>query len=130
MPENSGKIKKMKGIMDQTTLDTAHQLVNALEEKKGENIVLLDIHEIASFADYFVICSGTSNRMLNSLSDVVEETARHVTRTPIRVEGSPDHGWMVVDCGDIVVHLFSPSQRDYYRLEELWEHGKVLVHLQ
>ncbi len=116
--------------METTISEIAHKLVNTLEDKKGENIILLDIQNIASFADYFIICSGTSNRMLNSLADAVEEDARHATKLPIRVEGSADYGWVVVDCGDIIVHLFSPSQREYYRLEELWERGKVLVHLQ
>jgi ribosome-associated protein len=116
--------------MDYDITEVAHKLVNALEEKKGEDIVLLDIHEIASFADYFIVCSGTSNRMLNALADSVEEEARHATKLPIRVEGSADYGWVVVDCGDIIIHLFSPSQRDYYRLEELWSRGKVVVRLQ
>jgi ribosome-associated protein len=116
--------------MEQNTLDIAHKLVTALEEKKGEDILLMDIHEIASFADFFIICSGTSDRMIRSLADIVEEEARHATKLPVRVQGSSDSGWVVVDCGDIVIHLFSPSQRDYYRLEELWERGKVLVRLQ
>jgi ribosome-associated protein len=116
--------------MEQNTLDIAHKLVTALEEKKGEDILLMDIHEIASFADFFIICSGTSDRMIRALADIVEEEARHATKLPVRVQGSEDTGWVVVDCGDIVIHLFSPSQRDYYRLEELWERGKVLVRLQ
>jgi ribosome-associated protein len=119
-----------KGKMEQNSLDIAHMLVTALEEKKGEDILLMDIHEVASFTDFFIICSGTSDRMIRSLADIVEEEARHVTKLPVRVQGSADSGWVVVDCGDIVIHLFSPSQRDYYRLEELWEHGKVLVRLQ
>jgi ribosome-associated protein len=116
--------------MEDQILEVAHKLVNALEDKKGENIVLMDVREVASFADFFVVCSGTSNRMLNALADVVEVEARHASHLPIRVEGSPDYGWVVVDCGDIVVHLFSPSQREYYRLEELWERGKVVVRVQ
>ncbi len=116
--------------MEDKIAEIAHNLVNTLEEKKGEDIVLMDIHEVASFADFFIVCSGTSNRMLNALADAVEEDARHATKQPVRVEGSPDYGWMVVDCGDIIVHLFSPSQREYYRLEELWERGKVVVRVQ
>jgi ribosome-associated protein len=101
-----------------------------LEEKKGENIILLDIQGIASFADYFVICSGTSDRMLQALADsVVEQVHRHYQR-PARVEGKPHDGWLLVDCGDVILHLFSPDRRDYYRLEELWSQGKILLHLQ
>jgi ribosome-associated protein len=104
--------------------------VAALEDKKAENIVLLDIHEIASFTDYFLLCSGSSDRMLDSLAKAAEETGDQLTGHKPRVEGSPSGGWIVVDIGDIVVHLFSPDQRDYYQLEQLWERGKLLLHLQ
>jgi ribosome-associated protein len=111
-------------------LEVARTVVNALEEKKGENIVLLDIQGIAIFADYFVICSGTSDRMLKSLSDAALEKVREISDIRGRVEGQALEGWVVVDFGDVVLHLFSPDQRDYYRLEELWEAGKVLLRLQ
>jgi ribosome-associated protein len=104
--------------------------VNALEEKKGENIVLIDIHEISSFADYFIICSGTSDRMLDALADAAAQETKKAYQIKPRVEGSPDYGWILADFGDVVVHLFSPERRSYYRLEELWSHGKVLLHLQ
>jgi ribosome-associated protein len=102
----------------------------ALEDKKAENIILLDIHEVASFTDYFIICTGTSNRMLDSLSSAVSEQIRETYHIKGHIEGSPDGGWMVTDFGDVVVHLFSPDQRSYYQLEELWEQGKVLLRLQ
>jgi ribosome-associated protein len=101
-----------------------------LEEKKGEDIVLLDIHETSSFADYFIICSGSSNRMLDALADAAVEQARKMHKVRSRIEGSPDHGWVLVDFGDVILHLFSPERRQYYRLEELWAQGKVLLHLQ
>lgn len=104
--------------------------MNTLEEKKGEDIVLLDIHEIASFTDYFIIASGTSDRMLNALADAVQETAKKQYGLNGREEGKTQTGWVVVDFGDIVVHLFSEEQREYYHLENLWENGKVLVRLQ
>lgn len=116
--------------MNLNTLETAHKLVESLAEKKGEKIILLDLQEIASFTDYFIICSGTSERMLNALSDAVVDCAKKDGGLPARVEGSADHGWVVIDCGDIVVHLFSPTQREYYRLEALWDKGKTLVKLQ
>jgi ribosome-associated protein len=101
-----------------------------LEEKKGENIILLDIHEITYFADYFIICSGTSDRMLQSLSEAVLETAKKQFEINARTEGQAREGWIVIDLEDVVVHLFSPDQRDYYQLERLWEKGKVLLRLQ
>ncbi len=108
----------------------ARAVVNSLEDKKGENIVLLDIHEVASFADYFIIANGTSDRMISALADGVEETVKKEYGLNGRREGQAQTGWLVVDFGDLVVHLFSPEQRDYYRLEQLWESGKVLVRLQ
>lgn len=106
------------------------RLVSVLEEKKAENIVLLDIHDIASFTDYFVICNGTSDRMLSALADVVSEAAHQIFHLPARIEGRPEDGWMLVDLGDTIVHLFSPDQRGYYQLEKLWDQGKVLLKLQ
>ena len=104
--------------------------MNILEEKKGENIVLLDIHETSDFADYFVICSGTSVRMLGALSDDVVRQMRKQTKLRGRVEGQAEDGWILIDYGEIILHLFSPDRRDYYRLEELWSEGKLLLHLQ
>jgi ribosome-associated protein len=104
--------------------------VNALEDKKGENILLMDIQEISSFADYFILCNGTSDRMLDALADTVSETAKKLYQINGRIEGTPRSGWVVIDLGDVVVHLFSPEQRSYYHLEELWAKGKILVRLQ
>lgn len=112
------------------TTEITRSIIEALEEKKAENIILLDIHEIASFTDYFIICTGSSDRMIDSLAEAVLETAKHKLELPGKKEGQANTGWVVVDFGDIVVHLFSPNQREYYRLEQLWEKGKILLHLQ
>jgi ribosome-associated protein len=85
---------------------------------------------LAPFADYFVICSGTSDRMLKALADGAVEVVHKQYQLPARIEGEPGDGWMLVDFGDVILHLFSPDRRDYYRLEELWSEGKVLVRLQ
>jgi ribosome-associated protein len=101
-----------------------------IEEKKGEDIILLDISEIASFTDYFIICSGTSDRMLDALSKDVGKGLRKTHRLKYKTEGDPMAGWLVIDLGDIVVHFMSTLQRDYYRLEQLWNEGKVLLQIQ
>lgn len=111
-------------------MEIGRTVVTALEEKKGEDIILLDIHEISSFADYFVICSGTSNRMLDTLVEAVMESVKKTHGIIGKPEGIASGGWVVLDLGDVVVHVFSPDQREYYQLEQLWERGKVLVHLQ
>jgi len=111
-------------------LEISRNIVNILEEKKGEDIVLLDIKGLAPFADYFIFCSGTSYRMLQALADDTIEKVNQQFRLRARVEGQPQDGWLLVDFGDIILHLFSPERRNYYRLEELWSNGKVLIRLQ
>ena len=91
---------------------------------------MLDLKDIASFTDYFVICNGTSDRMLDALADTVMEEMRKHYKKKGRKEGESRDGWLVVDYGDVVVHLFSPDQRRYYNLEELWSEGKVLLRVQ
>ena len=91
---------------------------------------MLDIHGISDFTDYFVICSGTSERMLEALADDVIRQMRNQNQIRGRVEGLPQDGWILVDYGGVILHLFSHTRRDYYRLEDLWGEGKILLHLQ
>ena len=101
-----------------------------MEAKKGEDILLLDIKDVASFTDYFVLCTGTSDRMLDALAEATLESVREQHRKRGRKQGEAREGWVVVDYGDVVVHLFSPDQREHYGLEELWQDGKVVIRLQ
>jgi ribosome-associated protein len=80
--------------------------------------------------DYFVLCTGTSDRMLDALADSALEETRKRHKRRGRKEGLARDGWLVVDYGDVVLHLLSPDQRDYYQLEELWNEGKVLLRVQ
>ncbi|MDO9545678.1 MAG: ribosome silencing factor [Pelolinea sp.] len=102
-------------------------MVLALEEKKAEDIVLLDLRGISMFTDYFVICSGTSDRMLRSLLKTAKECMHVQFDRKGDIQGIPSNGWIAVDYGDLVLHLFSPEQRNYYLLEELWAEGKILL---
>jgi ribosome-associated protein len=111
-------------------IDKARAVVSLLEDKKAEHILLLDIHEIVSFTDYFIICNGTTDRMLHALASAVREFAKAEYGTSIQIEGEPHDGWLIVDMGDVIIHFFSPDQRDYYNLEGLWEKGKRLLSLQ
>jgi ribosome-associated protein len=105
-------------------------VVNALEDKKGENILLLDLHDVATFTDYFVVCTGTSDRMLDALADGVLAAVKQGHRRKGRREGRSSDGWLVLDFGGVTVHLFDPELRRFYRLEELWSQGKILLHFQ
>ena len=90
----------------------------------------MDIREIADFTDYFVICSGTSDRMLQALAEAADELMRKKYSLRGRLEGLPKDGWLLIDFGDVIVHLFSPDRRNYYRLEELWGRDRVILRLQ
>ncbi|HOC22846.1 MAG TPA: ribosome silencing factor [Anaerolineaceae bacterium] len=105
-------------------------MVDYLEDKLAEDILLLDLRGVSDFTDFFVLASGTSDRMLASLVDAVTEKTREQGVLKPYIEGNPDCGWMVLDYGSVVVHLLSPQMRDYYQLEELWRRGKVVLHLQ
>lgn len=112
-------------------MEFTHLLVDALLDKKGVDILVLDIHEQAIFADYFIICSGESEPQLRALTQAVLEVAKKTAdRMPKGVEGLPFDGWVLVDFGEIVVHLFAPEKREYYDLESLWHNGRVVVRMQ
>lgn len=112
-------------------LDLANMLVNVIIDKKGSNILLLDIRDQAVFSDYFIICNGESDRQLKSLMDAVIESAREEAGTrPRGTEGEPDSGWILVDLGAVMVHLFSPEKREYYSLEDIWSDGHVVLRMQ
>lgn len=97
---------------------------------KGEDIHLLDIHENTILADYFVICSGTSVRMVKALMDEVDDRVKAEFGLDPRLEGEPGAGWMLADYGIVIVHIFSPDRREFYSLEELWAEAKTILRLQ
>lgn len=81
-------------------------------------------------ADYFIVCSGSSTRLVKALVNAISEEVKEVFGISPRIEGEPATGWMLLDYGDLIVHIFSPERRKYYQLEELWADGKTLVRLQ
>lgn len=122
-----------KSIIERWILDPiekAHRIVNFLEEKKAEKIILLDIRELTTFTDYFIICNGTSDRMLQALATSLREYIKKDLELIVNIEGESRDGWLVADLEDIVVHIFSPEMRNYYRLEQLWNKGKTILTLQ
>lgn len=117
--------------MSEEALDLAHTIISSLEKKKGENILLLDLIGVCSFTDYFVICTGGSERTLKALAEEarLQVKDQHSTKA-FNVEGDAADGWVLLDYGNVVLHLFSPVLRDYYKLEELWRDGRILLHVQ
>ncbi|MBI3941073.1 MAG: ribosome silencing factor [Acidobacteria bacterium] len=96
----------------------------ALEEKKGEEVVLLDISATSSFTDYFVIATGRSTRQTQALADSVMERLKQRGLFAGHVEGYPRGEWILLDYLSFVVHIFVPSHRGFYNLEKLWNDGK------
>jgi len=112
------------------TLELARHIVEVIADKKGENIVLLDIRDISILADYFVIASATSERQAQAVIEAVyEETKKALDVRPLHTEGEPASGWVLMDYGSVVVHLFAPEVRAYYDLGGLWREGRVVVRM-
>lgn len=105
-------------------------MVDAIAGKMGSDILLLDISEITLLADYFLIATGESNRQLDALTEEVRIKVKQAAElSPRGTEGTPDSGWVLMDYGAIVVHLFSPEQRARYNLEELWSKARTVVRI-
>jgi ribosome-associated protein len=116
---------------EEKSLKLAREIVSVLDEKKGEDILLLDLIGICSFADYFILTTAPSKRTIRALRDDVQLGMKK-TRQLLAgsVEGEPDSGWVLMDYGDVIVHIFSQDMRDFYRLEDLWGDGRILLHVQ
>lgn len=108
----------------------ARELVNAIADKKGSDIILLDVRSVSLLADYFIICSGDTERQVKAIFDNILESAQNSGLKPLQIEGAPASGWMLLDYGTIIVHVFLPAQRDYYRLEDLWSDASLVVRIQ
>lgn len=104
------------------TKELALKIVKALDEKKAEDIKLIRISELTVLADYFIIANGTSNTHVRALAEEVEYASEQYGVSPKNIEGKST-GWILLDYGDIVVHVFTPHDRDYYSLERLWKDG-------
>jgi ribosome-associated protein len=107
-------------------MDALKIAVTALDDKKARDLVVLDISQIASFADYFLLCTGDSSRQIQTLADEVEQRLKILGVRPSHVEGYQNAEWILMDYIDFVVHIFSKTARAYYDLERLWRDGKRL----
>ena len=103
-----------------TNSDYALLAAKTLSDKKAQDIVIIDIQEKATFADYFVICSGTSERQINSLVDDVEEIFAKEDLFAKSIEGRNGSGWVLMDFGDVIVNLFTRKMREKYSIEKVW----------
>ena len=100
--------------------------INAAEDKKAKNIVVLDIEAISSVCDYFIICSGNSSTQVKAIAENIEERLEEQGINLIRKEGMAEARWILLDYGDFVFHVFLEEERNYYNLERLWGDAKVV----
>ncbi len=102
----------------------ARLAVDALEDKKAENITILDISEISILADYLVIASGRSRNQVQAMSDSAEDAMGAAGYYPKHIEGYQSANWILMDYKDVIVHIFSEEDRNFYNLERIWVDGK------
>lgn len=97
-----------------------NEVIESIKEKKGSNIVKLDIHEVTPISDFFIICTSGSDIQSRAIADEIIETLEEKEIDPFHIEGYESGKWILVDYIDFVVHIFLPRQREYYNLERLW----------
>jgi ribosome-associated protein len=110
--------------------DIARRVVELAEDKKAADIVLLDLTGLTTLADAFVICSGGSERQLDAIADGIVEGLRAEKVRPIGREGMAISHWVLLDFGDVVVHIFTPPEREYYSLEKHWSEARTVLRVQ
>ena len=120
----SNTTKKTKTELDD--LDFAFIAANAADEKKGENILLLDVSKLTVISDYFLIVTAKSIPQIEAISKHIEETLSNLNYHLVSKEGFVDSNWVVLDFGNFVVHIMSEKERSYYKLEKFWSNGIVI----
>lgn len=116
MSESTMKdIKKLAGIV-----------INALEDKKAEDIRVIDISEISILADYFIIANGSNSRQIQAFADEIEQKLAKEGCHLKQAEGYDSANWILLDFGDLIVHLFDKENRSFYNLERIWRDGKQI----
>lgn len=119
----------MEGLTEPVEL--ARLTVDLIGDLKGENIVLMDLQKVSVIADYFVIGQANSDRQINAVIERIREGVKEKFATlPLRVEGKGESGWVLMDYGTVIVHIFSPQARAYYDLETLWKEAPVILRMQ
>jgi ribosome-associated protein len=130
LPRRRKAVPKASATPDEGALALARRIVELASDKKASDIVLLEIGGLTTMADYFVICSGSSERQLGAIVDGIAEALREDGLRPIGREGGANAHWQLIDYGSVIVHVMAPPERDYYQLERLWSDAPLLLRLQ
>ncbi len=113
--------------IDSMSLNSAIKpFVNAVLDRKAIQVVIMDMRDLTSVADAFIICSGRSNRQVTAIADFVQRDLKKKGKKPINVEGKKEGHWVLMDYGDVIIHIFYDSLRHFYDLEGLWIDAKRL----
>ncbi|MGE5138359.1 MAG: ribosome silencing factor [Rudaea sp.] len=110
--------------------EQAHEIADIISDKKGSDIVVLDTRPVSSVADYFVIATADSDRQAKAIVEEIEKQMKAKEIRPLGIDGEIDSGWVLMDYGDVLVHIFDPGTRDFYQLEELWSGAPTVVRIQ
>ncbi len=105
-------------------------MIDIISDKKGADIVLLDTRPVSFIADYFVIATAESDRQLKAIADEIQKQLKTDSIRPLGVEGAPASGWVLLDYGSVIVHLFSSEMREFYQLEKIWAQAPIVVRMQ
>lgn len=116
--------------MSSKSIEMAHKIANWIEEKKGQNIQILDISELSTLTDYFVLASGSSNTQVQSIADFIEEKSAEYKFSLLRKEGYQTGQWILLDYSEVIVHIFQQEEREFYKLEHLWQDAKNIEYPQ
>lgn len=112
--------------MENVAVKMLNELAQTIYDKKGFNIVAVDVRGLSSLTDYLLIAEGNVDRHVQTLGRLVADKAEKINLKVLHVDGAEEGDWMIVDCGEIMVHLFLPDMRDKYRLDQIWQEGKII----
>jgi ribosome-associated protein len=128
---NTETLAEALADINEDSFELARAIVDYISDIKGESIVLMDMRGVTDITDYFVIASGSSDRQLRAIADKVSEGTRQNQKVkPFRVDGKSEGGWLLMDYGHVVVHIFALEARAFYDLEGFWKAAKVVLRMQ
>lgn len=104
--------------------------MEAVSDKQAIDIVMMDMRQVCSFVDYFVICTGDSNRQIEAIWQEIDKILKEQGIASHHSEGTADSGWVLLDFGDVIIHIFGPAERDYYQLDGVWDKAVPVVRIQ
>ena len=116
--------------LDSSGIDIARAILSISSDLQASNIVVLDVRTISSFTNYFVLMTAESLRQIQALANNIEESLAQTGIKPHHSEGTADSGWILLDYGDVMVHLFDHGNREFYNIENLWDSTAVLFRIQ